>query len=76
MWIVLRGNSSTQSGGELEASVDRLDPSIRAADIILTPNPAHVEQYPEVSKIWGKKVVLRGVPLERLDLKVKAAGSR
>jgi len=76
MWIVLRGNSSTQSGGELEASIDRLDPSIRVADIILTPNPAHVEQYPEVSKIWGKTVVLRGVPLERLDLKVKAAGSR
>ncbi len=73
LWIVRSANGSTQSGGQLEGRIDRFDPSILAADIILTPNPAHVEQMPEVSKIWGKKVILRGIPLERLDLKVKAA---
>jgi len=75
LWIVRSGNGSTSSGGPLEGSIDRLDPSIREADIILTPNPVHVEQFPEVSEIWGKTVILRRIPLERLDLKVGAASS-
>jgi hypothetical protein len=76
LWIVRSANGSTQSCDQLEGVIDRLDPSIRVADIILTPNPAHVEQFPEVSEIWGEKVILRGIPLERLDLKGKAADSR
>ena len=70
-WIVRRANECTY-GEQVEGSIDQLDPSIHDADIVLTPNPAHVEQFPEVSEIWGKKVVLRGIPLERLDRKVKA----
>ncbi|MGA2030656.1 MAG: hypothetical protein ABSG68_00230 [Thermoguttaceae bacterium] len=76
LWMVRSANGSTQCGNQLEGSIDRLDPSIVAADIILTPNPSHVEQLPDVTEIWGKKAILHGIPLERLDLKVKAAGSR
>ena len=67
LWIISR-KGQTMSPDQLEVSIDRLDPSIREADIILTPNPAHVEQFADVPEIWGKGVVLRGVPLERLDL--------
>jgi hypothetical protein len=72
LWIARGGHTFNPAGDQLQASIDRLDPSIDEADIILTPNPAHVEQDPGVSEIWGKKVILRGVPLERLDLEVKA----
>jgi len=75
LWIVRNSNSATSSGDQVEANINRLDPSIRKADIILIPNPAHVEQIPEVSGIWGEKVILSGIPLERLDIKEKAVGS-
>ena len=69
-------NGSMMSGDQLEGNVNRIGPSIRDADIILTPNPSHIEQFPEVSKIWGKEVVLRGIPLERLDIKSNAPRSQ
>jgi hypothetical protein len=76
-WIVQSGHYTSRNGCHpLEARLDTLDPSITQADIHLTPNPRHVEQYPEVSEIWGKKTVLRAVPLERLDLKQKPVGQR
>ncbi len=55
-------------GQQLEARLDSLDPSVRTADIILSPDPSHLEQYPQVTEIWGETIVLRQVPLERLDL--------
>jgi hypothetical protein len=68
LWIVRTGNSTTSGSNRLEGRVDVLDPSITQADIHLTPNPRHIEEYPEVSEIWGKKTVLRAVPLERLNV--------
>ena len=76
LWIVRNGNGSTSGGDQLEGPLDQLGPSIRKADVILTPNPSHVEQYPDVSEIWGKEVILRGVPLERLDLEAGGAKPR
>jgi len=71
LWIVNIENGSARGFNLTEAKVGALDPSIRAADIILTPNPSYIEDRPDVAEIWGKKVILRRVPLERLDLDTK-----
>jgi hypothetical protein len=52
----------------LTKGIDTLDPSITRADIILTPNPKHIEHRPEAKEIWGKKIIFPGEPIERLDL--------
>lgn len=49
-------------------SLQTLDPPVVTADVLLTPNPRHIERQPDVSEIWGKPTVLRNVPVERLDL--------
>jgi hypothetical protein len=71
VWIVHSGSSTTRGGNLGGATVAELDPSIKVADIILTPNPGLVEDRPDVTEIWGKKVILRRVPLERLDLETR-----
>jgi len=68
MWVVQSENGQTSSGSQLEGRLGPVAPHTRTADIILTPNAAHIEQQPEVSEIWGKESQLRRVPLERLDL--------
>jgi len=68
MWAVQDGNHRTSSGGQMQKHVDSLDSAIRSADIILTPNPRHIEHRPEISEIWGQKIILPNVPIERLDL--------
>ena len=70
-WIALRPNGSYSSGGQYNQEISKIDPTTNQADIILTPNPRHIEHRPEVDEIWGKKVVMRGVPLERLDLETE-----
>jgi len=67
-WIRRSANAVASGGSELQALVDRLDDKVKSADIILTPNPAHVEERPEVNEIWGKPTTLHDVELDRLDL--------
>ena len=43
-------------------------PDVREVTVILTPNPEHVEEYAEVTEIWGGTMRIEGVPLQRLDL--------
>jgi hypothetical protein len=59
---------STTSGKQLQKRIDSLDPAVREADIILTPNPRNLERDPRVSEFWGEKVVFPKVPLDRFDL--------
>ncbi len=66
---------STSSGNQLEAQLDAIDAAVRQADIILTPNPKHIESIPQVTEIWGETIVLPQVPLERLDLAVEGENS-
>jgi hypothetical protein len=66
-WAVQNGTMFTTTAN-FETVVPALDPSLRAVDLILTPNPRAIEHRPEVSEIWGKKLVLEKVPLERLDV--------
>ena len=68
MWAVQNENHRSSGGGQMQKRLDSLDSSIRRADIILTPNPRHIEHRSEVSEIWGQKIILPNVPLERLDL--------
>lgn len=68
LWAVRTENRSASSGTQLQKRIDTLDPSVKLADIILTPNPKHIEHRPEVTEIWGEKIILRNTPVERLDL--------
>ena len=68
MWVAQRQNGRTCNGGQMQERLDAFDPSIRQADIVLTPNPAHIECQPGVSEIWGEKVIVQNVPIDRLDL--------
>jgi hypothetical protein len=68
-WISQNRNGSGGGGNhQLQAIIDKLDPTILSADIVLTPDPSPIEQRPEVSEIWGKKTVIKNVEMERLDL--------
>ena len=66
---VRQPNGSQMSGGStLNRTVDTLDPEIRFVDIVLVPNPANVERHSFVEAIWGERVVIPNVALERFDL--------
>ena len=73
LWIVRREDGSTTSSSDLlEMTVAHIAPSVRQAEIVLTPNPSHVDQFSNVTEIWGKKVTI-AAPLERLDVEGKTA---
>jgi hypothetical protein len=73
-WVVQERNYQASGGSQLEARIDTLDASVKDAEIILTPNPKHIEHRPEVSEIWGGKIILQHVPIERLDLEAGQEG--
>jgi hypothetical protein len=50
------------------ADIDPVDPRIKTAEVVLTPNSHAAEPYSGVDWIWGKEIVLPNVPLTRLDL--------
>ncbi|TWT35686.1 hypothetical protein KOR34_05800 [Posidoniimonas corsicana] len=66
--VVREGGSVTTGGSQLEATVPSLESDSRQADVVLTPDPSHVERFPEVDAIWGQPVTIPGVRVERLDL--------
>lgn len=69
MWQYRREHGGTSgSGSSLRVGVPPLAPEVRVADIVLTPNPAHVDQVAAIDRIWGQEIVLRDVPLGRHDL--------
>ncbi len=73
VWIVPQKGGSASSGNLLEATVDRLGDTAQRAQLLLTPNPNHVDQFSQVTEIWGEKVTIKGVPLERLDQEAVSA---
>lgn len=70
IWDV-RSANRVRGSHNPSARVDDLHRSITDGDIILTPNPAHIEHVEEVSEIWGKPIILKTVPIERLDLEAE-----
>ena len=67
-WKSADGKSTMSSGGELKADLDSLDPQVKEAEIVMTPNPTAVESWPGIDRIWGKEIVFSQVPLTRQDL--------
>jgi serine/threonine protein kinase len=61
---------AANTGGTSEHAIviDRLDPQVREAEVILKPNPKLVESCPDITRIWGKEIVFKHVPLVRYDL--------
>jgi hypothetical protein len=68
VWCEKRPNGHTYSGRELSVDIDSLNPQVKEAEIVLTPNPRSIEHLPTVQRIWGKPVVFRQIPLTRQDL--------
>jgi serine/threonine protein kinase/LysM repeat protein len=67
-WKSADRTTSSSSGGELKADLDSLDPQIKEAEIVMTPNPQAVESRAGIDQIWGKDIVFSHVPLMRQDL--------
>jgi hypothetical protein len=72
LWYYRQGSgthwTSRGTGGELSCELEPLPPDIREAEIVLSPNPEHVETFAAVERIWGREIVFRRVPLARHDL--------
>ena len=45
-----------------------LDPAIRQADVVMVPDAALAEHYPQIDRIWGQETRINGVKLDRFDL--------
>ena len=69
-------NRTVSSGNELETPVGKPDKTVTSADVLLTPNPVHVEAITGVDKIWGKPILFRNVPVQRFDLETTETSGR
>jgi len=69
------GDLFTYSGTEQSADLDALPPTVKEAEILLTPNPQAVEHIASITRIWGKPVVFPHVALSRQDLSNTAQGA-
>ena len=72
LWAVAIPNGSSGDGGEFSANIEPLDPRIKEAEIVLTPNPRAMESHPDIDRIWGREIVFSHVPLSRQDLSAAA----
>jgi tRNA A-37 threonylcarbamoyl transferase component Bud32 len=68
LFEVKRANWGATGPQEFTVPIEPLDSQIKEAEILLTPNPRAVEEYPGIDRIWGKEIVLSNVPLSRQDL--------
>jgi hypothetical protein len=53
----------------LKADIDALDPQVKEAEVILTPNSGPVEPLAAVQRIWGKEIKFSHLPLARYDIR-------
>ncbi len=67
-WVNVRPQGSATYNAQKSVVLDRPPANLREAELVLTPNPAAVEEIPTVDRIWGKEIVFKHVPLKRLDL--------
>ena len=61
------GNSSFR-GSLLTGAIDQLDDDVTAVDIEFVPDLEHANKAGIFKEIWGNKIMLYDVPIERLDL--------
>jgi hypothetical protein len=57
----------TQGATDFTAVLPTIGPDLNDADVVLTPNPKPIELWPFVDEYWGEEIVIRKVPLRRLD---------
>lgn len=74
LFLAHRNNGTVGSGDQYSGTLEAISAEATQGDVALLPNPAYVEQYPEVQEVWGRRIIFRNVPLERLDLKAEDAG--
>ena len=53
---------------DMVVDLDALDPQIKTADVIFSPDPDAVESHSQINRIWGRDVIFSKVPLTRLDV--------
>jgi predicted Ser/Thr protein kinase len=73
VWAVGETNHSSVSPAVLQCTINPLNADVSEANVILTPNTAAVEQFPSVTKIWGKEFVIPRVYVLRQDLPTKGS---
>ena len=69
-----RTEQSIHTGGdEFQQPIELLDESVNSASVRLVPNPARIEKFGEVTKIWGNPIIWRNLPIDRYDLDTQEA---
>ena len=68
VYAVKETNGTTHFPPVLQAEIKPLSTAINEADVIFTPNPSAVEQFPNVTHIWGKPIVIPHLHVVRQDL--------
>ncbi len=67
LWYYRQGNSSSGSGRLLQRHFPSLPDDLAQVDIILRPNPQHIEHKSQVDHIWGREIIFEDVPITRYD---------
>jgi serine/threonine protein kinase len=70
LWAEQSTNGSTATGGwdGLSFDIGPLDPEVKTAEIVLSPDPKAVELHSAIDRIWSRDIVFSHIPLTRLDL--------
>jgi serine/threonine protein kinase len=68
VWAEKSSRETAMSGGLLSADFAALDPEIKEARILLSPDPKAIEHRPGVDRIFGAATRFDKVPLVRQDL--------
>jgi serine/threonine protein kinase len=68
LWAEKKSDKRFSGTDELTADIGTLDPQIKEAEILLTPDPKAVESRSSIDRLWGEEIVISHVPLTRQDL--------
>lgn len=66
----LTDDGRRSSNDILKVNLESIDPALRSGTIILTPLVEEIEHVASVKEIWGEELILKDVPMKRLDLGV------
>ncbi len=72
MMYIASGSGRSYGNMRQNLYIDGLDPQIKTADVILTPNPRYVYSRTNIEAIWGKPITIKDVPIYRYDLQEQA----
>lgn len=61
--------NSTVLPGTTTTRLKSLPQDVRTVDVLLTPDAKAIEHHVGVEEIWGQPLEIKGIPLQRFDLK-------